>query len=207
MTDLGINPGRPSSAADINNHGQIVGEYVNADAHRRAFLFDENGFHDLGTLGGNAATATDVSEAGHVVGLSEDVRGAMHGYIYHDGMMTALPDVDGKPFEAMDVNSAGDVITADYLWSDGQVHAARDLAATAPDWEIRYLYSMNEQGQISAHGCRFDATCAVLLLTPVPEPSAVALYLGGGVLLAAILRRQATRQAGAGSNLRSQQCE
>lgn len=193
MSALDLGAGTASAAFDINQRGQIVGEYVDAAQRKRAFLYDGGEVRDLGTLGGEWASATHISDAGHVVGLAQDARGATHGFIYSGGVMRALPDIDAAPFQALGVDGAGRVIGAGHLWSAGRLQSVAELADTGPHWELSYLYGINEQGQISAHGCRFDATCAILLLTPVPEPAVAPMFLGGLAVLGMTLVSSAAR--------------
>src|SRR5439155_1258726 len=67
MTDLGtLGSGSSSSAADINDLGQVVG-----DANSHAFFWSSTGgMQDLGTFGGNGARAVAINNSGQVVGTA-----------------------------------------------------------------------------------------------------------------------------------------
>jgi probable HAF family extracellular repeat protein len=110
MTDLGL--GNSSTAAAVNDAGQIVGE-----SNGRAFLWQDGAATDLGTLGGAGASAVDINNSGQVVGSSStggvDFLGlpVTHAFVWQDGVMTDL----GTPAFTMSsyasaVNSAGQVV-------------------------------------------------------------------------------------------------
>src|SRR6516225_6105669 len=82
-TDLGALPDvGPSTAAAINNDGQVVGAANVGDGDRRHAVLWENGaMTDLGTLGGNESVATSINDQGQVVGYS---RGA---FLWQGGVM------------------------------------------------------------------------------------------------------------------------
>lgn len=66
-TDLGTIAGDHMHAADINNRGQIVGDY----AQNRAWFWDQGQMIELGHLpGARASVALSIDDAGRVMGVS-----------------------------------------------------------------------------------------------------------------------------------------
>ena len=66
-TDLGSLGAGRTSASDINNRGQIVGDY----SQNRAWLWENGELTDLGHLpGSNASVASTIDDAGRVMGVS-----------------------------------------------------------------------------------------------------------------------------------------
>jgi probable HAF family extracellular repeat protein len=115
MTDLGL--GNQSSAAAINDAGQIVGSMDG-----RAFLWQDGTVTDLGNLGSPGAGAADINYAGQVVGWAYTDQVAMfgmmsHAFIWQDGVMT---DLGTPPFTqgayASAVNNLGQVVGQTSVW-------------------------------------------------------------------------------------------
>lgn len=79
LTRLDIAGAQSVYVADINDFGEMVGYYIDADSLQHAFLWDANGEHDLGAPessdGGEVHTAaTAINNAGQIVG---------YGQVYH----------------------------------------------------------------------------------------------------------------------------
>ncbi len=113
MYDLGSLGGTVSSAASLNDSGQIVGSsrlYPDRfDSH--AFL-DENGqMEDLGTLGGRDSGASAINASGQVAGTSEISSGEEHAFLWdaQDGMID-LGTLGGDQSIAYGINDAGWVV-------------------------------------------------------------------------------------------------
>ena len=80
MTDLGA-LNEYSVAWDINNRGQVVGEFQMANGQVHAFLWKNGKMTDLGTLGGFFSSAFGINERGQVVGISETANGDIHAFL------------------------------------------------------------------------------------------------------------------------------
>ncbi|HEU4679823.1 MAG TPA: hypothetical protein VFS35_09910, partial [Terrimicrobiaceae bacterium] len=114
--------GVPSSAAAINNVGQIVGYRENGS--RRAAVFSPGGsITELGTLpGGNFSQATAINDAGLIVGVGNALppRLEYHGAIFqgfnNNVDLGVLPEHSGTGAgrdgfsRASDVNNAGMIV-------------------------------------------------------------------------------------------------
>ena len=70
MTDLGTLGDGYSLAHDINDKGQVVGEFAGG-ALPHGFLYIGGVMRDLGTLGGLSSVANGINNHGHVVGNSQ----------------------------------------------------------------------------------------------------------------------------------------
>jgi probable HAF family extracellular repeat protein len=87
LIDLGALGGTSSSARDINNRGQVVGESTTATGETHAFLWQDRRMIDLGTLGGAFSAAEGINNRGQVVGWSETPSGT-HAFLWEDGRLT-----------------------------------------------------------------------------------------------------------------------
>ncbi len=159
LTELDLG-GTYSIAWDINNAGQIVGEWgPSIDGGSHAFVFKDGAVTDLGSLGGNVTYALSINQRGDVVGHGLTGPGdTLHGFIYADG-------------EMVDVNS---LLVEPHGWHitrTSAINEARQIAGLA--------CRVNNPFQ-----------CMPALLSPVPEPPATILWSGGLLLLMLSMVRQ-----------------
>jgi probable HAF family extracellular repeat protein len=87
-----------TNVVEINDAGQIIGDYTTAGGATHAFLYTPgSGLLDLGTLGGSTSRATGLNNNGQVVGSSTTSGGATHAFLWTptDGMedITAITGV------------------------------------------------------------------------------------------------------------------
>lgn len=174
MTSLGDLPGggdNYSSAASINNLGQVVGTgYVDQGAastdRAHAFLWENGTMLDLGVLGDVAidlSYATNINNLGQVVGYATTNGNfaSRHAFIWQSGVMRDLNDLIEIPLgseielmEAMAINDKGEIVG--WMYNDvGYRHAFLAIPTT-----------------------------------PVPEPEAYALMLAGLMLVGWTVRRK-----------------
>jgi len=120
MTDLGTLPGGgSSSAADINNLGQVVGSADDANGVKHAVMWDAEGvIIDLGILpDDDGSEAVSINDAGVVVGRSFTTKissftgstliDVMRAFIWSNGVLTELA---GAGSFARDINNNGQVV-------------------------------------------------------------------------------------------------
>jgi len=82
MTDLGTLPGGSSSSAlDINERGQVVGQADNGSVGL-AFLWQQGTMIGLGTLGGSHTTGIAINDSGQIVGQGILVSGESHAVLW-----------------------------------------------------------------------------------------------------------------------------
>ncbi len=104
----------PSYATDINEFGDVTGEY----GYTGAFVYsDEIGFDDIGDLGGGYAHPAAINNFGQVAGTSENAAGETFAFRYTPGLgmaglgviETAGPNNTDRSV-GRDLNDLGDVV-------------------------------------------------------------------------------------------------
>lgn len=167
--DLGTLGGAKSSAAGINDLGQIVGVAENALGQQRAFLYEDGVMTDIGTLGGTIANANAINNNGQIAGRSLLANGAIRAFLYSEGVMTDLGTLGGAASVAFDSNDRGDVVGFSRVAS-GQAHAflykdgvMTDLG-TLGGIDSRAI-SINNRGDIIGHYTLPDNSVHAFLYT------------------------------------------
>jgi probable HAF family extracellular repeat protein len=154
LTWLGTLPGGEfSSAAGINDAGDIVGSGDTADGSAHAFLWHKGVMTDLGTLGGATSTANAIAGDGRVVGTAQTAEGEFHAFAWDAaGGMDDLGTLGGSRSEATDVNDAGQIVGDSDTANDDQHAFLFDVDGLTDLGSLGGLGSsalgMNEQGVI-----------------------------------------------------------
>jgi len=210
MTDMFPGSSATSSAAAINDAGQITGRQG-----QQAFLYEAGVATSLGALGdGSSSGGTAINASGQVVGYStiDAANETRHAFLYSGGIMQDLGTV-GSYFSLANAINTGGLVVGDLydpdadlfhgFYYDGQAMWNMDDLLTTPGWKIGGLRGINDSGWVVGTGV-FDpdgpgGTAPItraVLLTPVPEPSTLALCAAGYISWAAwALRRRRSGNA------------
>jgi probable HAF family extracellular repeat protein len=181
-----------TGAGGINNSGQIVGSFA-AGARTHGFLDTGGSFTSIDVPGASGAgtIASGINDAGQVVGYFQDST-TTHGFLDVGGSFTTI-DVPGARFtSAQGINDAGQIVG---YFNDGTFdHGFLDTGGSfttidVPGTSFNVAGGINDAGQIVG---TFESSFAVehgFLATPVAEPSSLALFSVGVIVLWTIRRR------------------
>lgn len=149
--------GRCTSARDVNNSGQVVGQSDNTSNNSRAFLWEAGlRIRDLGTLGGLYSIAMAINNCGQVVGNASTLSpGGRHAFLWQKetGMIDLVPI--GRWSSALDINDSGQVVgqfetvSGDYhafLWDKNAVPHILNLGTLGGG--NSYAWGINNYGQV-----------------------------------------------------------
>ncbi|WON73955.1 PEP-CTERM sorting domain-containing protein [Nitrosospira sp. Is2] len=148
--------GRSTTAAAINDAGEVVGHSFVSRGNFHAFITGPNGvgMRSLGTLGGPVSQAFGINNSGQVVGYSHTILGETRAFITGPGGMGMrdIGTVGGSYSYAYDINATGQVVGSSHT-SASEQHAIitnpnglgmRDLGVFgSPNW----AWGINDLGQ------------------------------------------------------------
>ena len=194
----------------INDAGQVASQYVDAANVSHGSIYNVNTglFTDLPDIPASLGTSTNlqaVNVNGDYVATYNDSNGNAQGLVHRNGVYTSLMFPGAETTRADAINSHG-LIAGRYfnnnfadegafLYDNGKFYNIAFPGAQLTDVE----FGLNDSNQIAGfyldqnnvyHGFLAQAT-------DVPEPSACALLIAGGLTGTAFLRRRARKGGGA----------
>ena len=145
-------------AADINNHGMIVGvaQSRNDIRYTRAFLWRDGKMEDLPTLGGKYAAACAINQEGDIAGKAQmPDNSTMHAALWSHGQVKDLGTLPkGHSSEAHAINEDDEIVgeaeasfnghAHAFFWSDGRM---QDLGLL-PGGTLSSAQAINNKHQI-----------------------------------------------------------
>lgn len=160
---LTVPDGSGTQATDVNDAGQIVGNYMDAEFNARAVLWDADGTaHPLGVPGQGDVYAYAINNAGQIVGSFLDYVNPVAGLIWNAAapqQSAPLHDDPNVNVSPADINDAGVVVGAfglpaqsrAFVWSaDGGLV---DYGVQDPDVEFQQARwsAVNAAGKLVGH--------------------------------------------------------
>ncbi len=198
---IGTLPGGNNSYAyAINGSGTVVGNSDTATIRtEHAFSYSNGTMTDLGTLGGTYSVANAINTGGTIVGSSYLLNGySGHAFSYSNGMMSDLGVLPGGSVSTANGISDSGIVVGMSDVSSGAYHAFVDSNGAMSDLNnltvnlpntflLKDAYAINSFGDIVGVGYNnsWPQHNEAFLLTPTPEPGALAMLgiAGAGMLL------------------------
>ena len=177
-----------SDANDINNNGQIVGEYSNTDCQQgfMGFLLDGEEFTCLGTLpGGTNSVANAINDNGVITGWwGNTVTGPSPlAFVWEDGVMTDISgDLETNQNAGRDMSiegvvagtrsTGGDLESHAFVWANGN-STTLPIPAGATESAARAINDLNQvTGVISSPDAKAIAwTLPDQMTVPAVDPT------------------------------------
>ena len=116
--NTGFFPG--TDAVDVNNRGQVVGFYIDANNVEHSFLLSQGKYTTIndpnaGTGAGEGTLAFAINDSGQIAGWYVDSAGATHGFALRHGQYTTLDDPNGTGATfAEGINDRGQIVGFDF---------------------------------------------------------------------------------------------
>ncbi len=110
---------------------------------------------------------------------------ATQAFIWQNGVMTylgSLPGATGAADYARGINNLGQVVGMSgshaFVWDsvDGMQDLNDLLDASGTGWQLTHPYDINDRGQIVGFGTNPAGLSHAFVLTPIPEPSTLAIW-------------------------------
>ena len=147
-----------SSATDINDAGQVVGNMRASFLVDFAVLWENGAMQILPTLGGANRFTTGINNFGHVVGGSQNASNQWRAVVWKDGTVQDLGTLGGTPLNelgnlATDINDRGQIVGTSttssgkehaFLWENGVM---QDLG-TLGGGDYSHATGINSRGQV-----------------------------------------------------------
>lgn len=176
-----------SEASAINDHGAVTGR-GSTETSLTPFIYENGLLTLLRDAQGRIplGAGADINNAGIVTGSARfDGSVKTSAFIYENGVTRSIGSLGGNWSSGASLNERGEIVGTSTL-AGGSVYNAffysdaigmvnlNDLIDAGSGWVLSNATSINEAGQIVGSGL-YNGVQRAYLLTPVPEPSSLAL--------------------------------
>jgi probable HAF family extracellular repeat protein len=177
--------GGVTAAANINDRGQIVGAYLDANSVWHAYVFANGHYTTLddpnaGTGAFQGTEALAINASGEIVGWYFDANNVTHGFVLSHGQYTTLDDPNagtraGQGTYAEQVNASGKIVgyytdannvNHAFMLSHGQYTTFDDPNAGTGAGQGTFAFGINDSGKIVGSYVDDNNTIHGFLATP-----------------------------------------
>lgn len=164
MTALGAFTGISAYAYDINDEGDIVGAFKNAEGTFRAFRYtrQQAAADYFSALNGAPSKAQAINNNGQVVGYYLLASGKQRAFLYENETLIDLGTLPGDTQSgALDINDQGQIVgysinsngasMRPFLYENGQMKELSSMLATT-GWTLQTATAINNRGEITGTG-------------------------------------------------------
>ncbi|WP_089717776.1 discoidin domain-containing protein [Candidatus Entotheonella palauensis] len=157
FTPIDVPDSTTTSISDINNAGQIVGAFGDANGDIHGFVLEGETFTTIDVPGAILTAVRGINDLGQIVGIFDDVNGDRHGFFFDGTTYSVIDFPEAVTTVTDDVNSMGKIVGT---WVGG-AHGffAEDGILTpfdVPSSLRTILKGINDSGQVA--GIFDDAT-------------------------------------------------
>jgi probable HAF family extracellular repeat protein len=149
-------PGAPTQTLGLNDHGDVVGTYVDIDGETRrnvAFMRDKDGYSPIPIPGALQSAAFDINDQGQVLGAYLDKDGTSRYFVFGEGDLEIIDVLGAVQLLPFGINNRGHVVGF-YLDTDLVRHGFifQNGTVTTIDHPLASLdseaHDINDRGQI-----------------------------------------------------------
>jgi len=183
--DLGLlAQGDYSSARDINDKGDVVGEANPVrNGKPQGFLWHAGKMQQLPDLPcGTFCSAQAVNNSGAIAGSCDLPNGSAHGVLWRSGSIEDLGTLgdEDAPSTALDINAQGQVVGTSeaaegklvaFLWERGKMIDLNQAIAPKSGWLLLVASRINNKGEILGRGYLGGSIHAFILRPKQPRGS------------------------------------
>lgn len=181
-------------AHDVNNHGQIVGEFGSAASSgigEQGFLYAGGTMTVIDYPGAVNTSLNGINDAGEIVGAYYDQAGIEHGFLDSNNVFTTI-DYPGQMTSLARINNVGEIAgyfpNESFLYVNG---AFTTINYPDPETSFTQVTGLNDAGQLVGNFSVGNTPATQpFIATPVPEPGSFVWVLIG---TAGLRRRRGRR--------------
>ena len=111
-TRIGVPGARTTTAYGINNRGQVVGQYQDANGRYHGYVWERGRFTTIDAPGAVATTPFDINERGQIVGVRLEADETFRGFVLDRGRFRTVAAPGAAITFLADINNRGQIVGA-----------------------------------------------------------------------------------------------